>query len=120
MVARPLPTLAAATSLARLLELDIQPQGDHMLLPFLDTHDLLRLSGCCQGLLSYRYHLLRIELRMYPSLTRAVECMKGLMSSQEGKWLPACAGQVQAGAVGGAGWHGVPRVAPDAGTGETG
>ena len=60
-------------SLSAFLHRDIEREGHRILLPFLDTDDLLRLSECSKGLINYRYHLSRIKNMHHPISTLSMD-----------------------------------------------
>ena len=47
----------------------IRGEGNNILMPFLTTNDLLRLSECSKQLLDYRYQLSRVGIVLHPSPT---------------------------------------------------
>lgn len=60
------PSITEATTitgnLTSFLIEDIEEKGCHLLLPYLTTNDLLRLSECCQATTNYRYYLKSVKL----------------------------------------------------------
>ena len=48
----------------------IDKEGHRILVPFLRTNDLLRLSECSKSLVKYRYYMSRIKLVPHPSMAK--------------------------------------------------
>jgi len=64
VVVRPPPS----TSLYHFIRRDIiVNEGHHILVRFLTTNDLLRLSECCKPFVNYRHHLSRLKTVSHPS-----------------------------------------------------
>jgi len=61
-------------------------------IPFLTTHDLLRLSECSKALVPYRQHFSRIKLVRHPSpITPALRsALSRLLGEQQGDIVVLC------------------------------
>jgi len=64
---------------------DINGNEAHLLLlPFLATNDLLRLSECCSSLLGYRYYeVSKLTLRAKPPLRPTSQALVRLVCAQQ-------------------------------------